>query len=402
MKRFSKILSTSVALCLISSFSFSFLPSVNISSSANEPEEEMLQYASDPLASPAPSSVSTLYLDNFATHYFSNLITNTAYNKADSCGYVAISCLLSFYDTFLNDNIIPEAYDQTSTSLTVSPGVKDESIFSSLSMEDYYNLFSQNDYNNVYVNTYFQFLLFKLIQEKGEETGQNYIYLYEDDTKISLGVNYDKMLLILNTYLFDYLEFTDDECQLITNDGTNGEEEVKDFAIDYIKQGYPVIVGIPGHVTVAYDYNEATDTVYGYWGHRSSKMHHAYTQFSDAYAIVLDIPHVHSDNYILDGTETCYCDLDYHVHDYTYRYEQFKAFAHKSFCWCGDFILEDHLYFASDVHVTPQGDVYANCAYCRYYIDLPDTYIPVIINRIPGSPEELVEYAQEKKAEEIT
>ena len=463
MRHFKQILTATLAACLTASLGLSFLPVETISTKAEE------QISTQPLqeADNGPSYLGkkpdTPYLYNFATDYFTHLDANTAYNIDGSCGYVAISCWLSFYDTFWNDNLIPESYDQPSTSLDVSPGVKDESVFESMSVEDFFYLFTANDYNNSYVDTYFQLLLYKLIQQKGEETGQNYIYLYTNEDgilEISNGVNYGKMQLIINTYLFDYLNLTSDDCVLKTisyEDGeseSEGKEEVKDFAVHYVQQGYPVIVGIPNHVTVAYDYNESTDTLYGYWGHRTEEMHSPYTDFSDAYAIVLSMDHVHSDNYILNGVETCSCQLDSHQHDfsyrceyysvtnhreycycgayqtrshnfthsyessgvyhkeycicgahqimehdYTHRYQPFKAFAHKSFCVCGDFKLEDHIYFADDIHTTPQGDVYANCTYCRYHIDLPDDNNPAIINRLPQTPEELISYVESQSAQ---
>lgn len=35
-------------------------------------------------------------------------------NYKGSCGYVAIGMILSYYDTFLDDSIIPEQYDMVS------------------------------------------------------------------------------------------------------------------------------------------------------------------------------------------------------------------------------------------------------------------------------------------------
>ena len=49
--------------------------------------------------------------DKFATYYFSNLKDNYGYNTMGSCGYVATAMMLSYYDTYLNDDIISPVFD---------------------------------------------------------------------------------------------------------------------------------------------------------------------------------------------------------------------------------------------------------------------------------------------------
>ena len=43
--------------------------------------------------------------------YFEGLQENYPLNLLGSCTYVALTMLLTYYDTYLNDNIIPEVYD---------------------------------------------------------------------------------------------------------------------------------------------------------------------------------------------------------------------------------------------------------------------------------------------------
>ena len=54
--------------------------------------------------------------DSFMESYFDNLTINHGDNTIGSCGYVAIDMLLCYYDTYLNDNIVPEQYDVPSES----------------------------------------------------------------------------------------------------------------------------------------------------------------------------------------------------------------------------------------------------------------------------------------------
>ena len=46
------------------------------------------------------------------TKYFKNLYKYSPENSYGSCGYVSFIQYLSYYDTFYNDSIIPENYEQ--------------------------------------------------------------------------------------------------------------------------------------------------------------------------------------------------------------------------------------------------------------------------------------------------
>lgn len=83
----------------------------------------------------AQASNSGPYLDSFLAYYFYNLESNYSKNKAGTCGYVATSMMLSYYDNYLNANIIPNNYEarfegqfsNNSPNFTIggySPGVK--------------------------------------------------------------------------------------------------------------------------------------------------------------------------------------------------------------------------------------------------------------------------------------
>lgn len=48
---------------------------------------------------------------NYASYYFFNLRENFGNNAFGTCSYVSLGMLLSFYDTYWDDSIIPEEYD---------------------------------------------------------------------------------------------------------------------------------------------------------------------------------------------------------------------------------------------------------------------------------------------------
>ncbi len=103
-------------------------------------------------------------LNTFASMYFSHLKENFPYNTHGTCSYVAISMLLSFYDTYFNDFIIADDYE-TETKMQndvipkdiESPGIKSEPL------EDVYGL-STYSYINYIENNYEEYLHLKLIK----------------------------------------------------------------------------------------------------------------------------------------------------------------------------------------------------------------------------------------------
>lgn len=55
------------------------------------------------------------HYSNFKNHYFDNLTYNFGVNYKGSCGYVAMAMLLSYYDTYISDDIVDEQYDIVSS-----------------------------------------------------------------------------------------------------------------------------------------------------------------------------------------------------------------------------------------------------------------------------------------------
>ena len=97
------------------------------------------------------------YNPSFTLNYFKNLKTNRLNNWHGECGYVAVTMLLSFYDTYWNDNIIEEKYDKNEVidnlddyNFNESAGInniiyENETL---LSTEDYVELLLKNKNND--------------------------------------------------------------------------------------------------------------------------------------------------------------------------------------------------------------------------------------------------------------
>ena len=55
-------------------------------------------------------------------NYFLNLKDNFSQNEFGTCSYVSLENLLSYYDTFYNDDIVSEKYEVNTNNLSISPG----------------------------------------------------------------------------------------------------------------------------------------------------------------------------------------------------------------------------------------------------------------------------------------
>ena len=89
MKLFRKCFALLLALCLL----------VNVGITLGNETKE------------AQATTTGPYLDSFMAHYFYDLQENYPRNKHGTCGYVAIGMVLSYYDNYLNANIVPEKYE---------------------------------------------------------------------------------------------------------------------------------------------------------------------------------------------------------------------------------------------------------------------------------------------------
>ena len=77
--------------------------------------------------------------DCFMQAYYNNLNVNMGVNVKGSCGYVAMTMLLSYYDTYLNDDIISDEYDAVSIGSDVDMNARCNS------PGTYYEYFTQED-----------------------------------------------------------------------------------------------------------------------------------------------------------------------------------------------------------------------------------------------------------------
>ena len=120
-------------------------------------------------------------------------------------------------------------------------------------------------------------------------------------------------------------------------------DEVRSWVIDQlVNYNRPVILGTPGHVTIAYDYDATTNKVFIHNGYQNASHVEFTTQFDDAHTLTFDGSHVDSNNYIYQDQYYCPCQLDFHFH--TFAYIQYSSTHHIRECDCGIYGLQRHNY----------------------------------------------------------
>ncbi|MCQ2776435.1 MAG: hypothetical protein MJ217_01765 [Bacilli bacterium] len=258
--------------------------------------------------------------------YFYNLDLFSPVNYYDSCGFVSLIQVLSYYDTFYNDEIIPEVYEGkrehcTSESEVVreSPGVKTVSPFryiDTFNTRNYYTYCHSacaEDFQCQLTCTYNR----SVLHSDNSRFFQNKIscYYYQD----LLDAYYGPDFLGVNTYSFDHSN----------SDQTFAIEIVKHF----LDKGVPLIAHVEGrdgeddhyHSVVIYEYDD--DFLYTHFGYGTAA--HMFTRVNllSVYKYITDlavidvchIDHVHSDNYMVNEKGYCGCNLTDRIEMWNYQ-----------------------------------------------------------------------------------
>jgi len=301
------------------------------------------------------------HYNNFMQSYFDNLTTNMGRNYKGSCGYVAIGMLLSYYDTYLNDNIIPEVYDIVSSGGTNnmvsrrnSPGIMNDIVATNDRSTAGLYLAAMQNISNISLHA-------KLIM-----IGNNLGFYNVFDDENPAETNFSMREYVINDYLQNFIGFYSSSYSfnyykpLFIN--ATSSNNVRNYTIDKIQAGYPVLLSIrnsnnEGHVVVAYDYDEDNDLIYTNMGWNSYTTHvtpesQDFTKYTSALVIDWNISHNHSDNYgvTTNGITSYYCydsaSIEYRHHaeaNYT-NYQQINGdySYHYATCTCGWSGLHEH------------------------------------------------------------
>lgn len=299
-------------------------------------------------------NVNYSYTSIYKNQYFSRLRQYFPINEFGTCAYVSMGTILSYYDTFWNDNTIYENADQyvyinnfsdmTNGTIPNSPGVKyyctglpnpKENDSASEIYTKNYNYYDEitNDMKNLQA-----YILFTYAEDLG------LINLNEID---AFGIASSELKMVFDDYL-EY-ELLDDVYSLIYySNESKTSAQLRNLAITYIEMGYPVILGANynysnsntgetkngSHTVVAYEYDSINDTIYGHNGYYipdDNEFSHCNIESFQTYGSKLTfepilsyslhyysslfvlIPisgtHICSNNYVYNGEAVCPCEF---------------------------------------------------------------------------------------------
>ena len=297
-------------------------------------------------------------LDGFyAPVYFSNLRTNFGTNRFGTCAFVAMGMLLSFYDTYWDDSIVPDAYEAHSSSQSAFPSGSLESPGSSDSVSQLanYTTFGQ------YMSSGVPALEGSRFDAKLISLASYYMNFGTQDGNAT-GLDYCGLCSLFQYYLYSYMGFSTSEIGFIAETGTGTgqarSESVRDFAIEKVSEGIPVLLSVGTdyasttgrHAVIAYDYDEGNDLLYCHmgWGPKATHVtieSFGYTSYNSAFALAVRTSHDCSDNY--EGPQQneshCACEFaapyDIRTVDW-YRNEEpgFEWSCVDNEKWAGDFL----------------------------------------------------------------
>ena len=254
----------------------------------------------------------------------------------------------------------------------------------------------------------------KLLTLGASLTGVNYPNLWP-------GLNHFGIKQIIHKYMNDVLEFTNnDEYEIWDINyslNPNKSDEVRDFVIEKIDEGYPVLVWVGSenesengsgeggsHWVVAYDYDETTDKIYCNfgWGRNSThatpenyveelnkdpETNKNYYIYKSALAINIKLPHRCSDNYGVITTDDmgnevityyCYCDEEIELYTNTPTFVKDNLYQHQLLLSCGCDTFQPHVWNKT---YDENGHSYI-CKFCNEYILITHTFTHISIDNL--------------------
>lgn len=263
------------------------------------------------------------YCNNYS--YFEKLDTNHhAENNGNSCGPVATEILLAYYDTFLNDNIIEEKYENNVMGYFES-------------IDEFYSSPGVDNYS--------------------DREFHDYLYNFSDGHSKDEGFSNKELNKMLKKYLDNYNFKYSLNYSLEDNLSALTETKAIKIIKKTIDEGRPLIASTYYHFMVAYAYNDDYVYLHSGWGYvvrmkwkffKSELVYNNwYNPFSlevlcaGALDVKFNVNHVHSDNYYSKtlGTAICYCG-EKHNHNETIK--SLDTTSHLSECSCGLYQKESH------------------------------------------------------------
>lgn len=298
-------------------------------------------------------------------NYFKNLYKYSPFNSLNSCGYVSFSQYFSYYDTFLNNNLIPKKFERNNgvtlsfdDAISSSPGVfRNEYTGDLKDKNEIYNFVlnsKEYDYQSYLMYEYYNNMGFSSI-----------------DTSINMRQYED---LIKSVFPNFSLNFNYSDVKVGSHWNSSSILKMYNFATRELDKGNPVFLHIAFkdlnengnydgyHSVVAYYYDDKGIHCNFGWGENSTDIvidNNEYFITDVGYYDMINVPHVHSFHYNINDEGYCGCGYHKHIHNYEYKWMTYEK--HLTSCSCGKKSEEGHV-VSSDAF--NNGNVYADCLIC--------------------------------------
>ena len=264
--------------------------------------------------------------------YFENLNYNFPVNENNSCGYVAMVELLSYYDAFYRDDIIADTYDVNTT--------KEFSYYDSILMSEYTSspgVSATNEYQNGFLHHFiYDYCYYASNGIYQSYIDNDYFRLYTSDVENMLEYYFSEDGINKNV--------------LINHDYTGSTTAIKTS----IDNHNPVIVKISGtnefcHFVVAYKYD--SNGIYAHFGWHDNNYYDAnILQYNINNSVSIDLyeNHSHSDNYRWTHNNfsgsICFCNFTTCNHYSTYAVQSNDNRYHRMMCTFCNHYSHDELH----------------------------------------------------------
>ena len=319
--------------------------------------------------------INGVFLQNYASYYFSQLKSYLGYNYKNTCSYIAVAMLLSYYDTYWDDNIISSQYEQVQDDFDINKSIESNSESPGIEPdEDRIKLEEKNlgipingelndsQYNLLVSNNASTFFHFKLL-----EIGRTQL-------EISYKIYPWDIERLLKYYLYTEKGYNASKVT-VERKGLDTQDNLKSYIINKVTQGIPVIVcagywdnDLKGHSFIIYDYDAVSDELYCHNGFDDGKTHVKfstilYSTIGGVVSLDFKTEHSHSNNYVgKHNMEYCSCfaPTDIHPSHECRYYKKYNETYHTYACDCTP--SADNLFEHNFVCGDPQST--CHCVYC--------------------------------------
>lgn len=310
----------------------------------------------------------------------------------NTCPYVAMSLLLTFYDSYWDDSFVENDYEWENGTYNSSNDNLMETFAPTEEAEDWENYIDNNvpngeyayPYYRIYALDHYSFFLEPYLVSLGVSLG-----LHPDPNE-SLGLNSAEIVQVLSHYLYNVCNFSTSQIEVKYLHEYNGD--IDTVMRNQINNGFPVIYlgrrisngATFGHALIAYGIDETNDVLlHTGWG-RNEFQKSSNTPYNSSRGIIWleineeNLPHQCSDAYhdSSDATKTyCACQI-YSSHPYhnnnhisiSGNLDYDEAYHWTNGCHCGnpgpDSVVTPHNF---NYVVTPGSTTHhAECDTCDY------------------------------------